>query len=47
MMGLGPEGDGLQRMKDVPEAQAFAVTLERAGGSPTPTLEAMVLMGPV
>jgi anti-sigma-K factor RskA len=47
MMGLGPEGEGLQRMKDVPEAQAFAVTLERAGGSPVPTLEAMVLMGPV
>lgn len=46
VIGLGPD-QGLQRMNDVSEAQAFAVTLERSGGSPTPTLEAMVLMGPV
>lgn len=37
----------LQAMKDVPAAQAFAVTLEKEGGSPTPTLEKMVLMGQV
>jgi len=37
----------LQRMKDVPNAQAFAVTIEQEGGSPTPTLTAMVLMGNV
>ena len=36
---------GLQRMKDIPHAQGFAVTQEQTGGSPTPDLEAMVLMG--
>ena len=35
------------KMKDVPQAQAFAVTVEQLGGSPSPTLEAMVLMGQV
>jgi len=39
------DANGLQRMKDIARAQAFAVTLEKAGGSPTPDLEAMVLMG--
>ncbi|MEP7264079.1 MAG: anti-sigma factor, partial [Bacteroidota bacterium] len=29
---------GLQKMKDITDAQAFAVTLENAGGSPVPTL---------
>jgi anti-sigma-K factor RskA len=37
----------IQQMKDMPEAQAFAVTLENAGGSPSPTMEAMYLMGKV
>ncbi len=41
------DGDHLQRMKDVPMAQAFAVTVETAGGSPTPNLSALVLMGQV
>jgi len=35
----------MQRMKEIPQAQAFAVTLEPAGGNATPTLEAMVVMG--
>jgi anti-sigma-K factor RskA len=34
-------------MKIIPEAQAFAVTLEKKGGSPTPNMEAMYLMGNV
>ncbi len=38
---------GLLRMKDVASADAFAVTLENEGGSPTPTLEAMVATGKV
>ncbi len=42
---LSADADGLQRMKDIPRAQAFAVTLENAGGSPTPDLQALVLMG--
>ncbi len=39
------DANGLQRMKDIPHAQGFAVTQEQTGGSPTPDLEAMVLMG--
>lgn len=34
-----------QKMKSIEHAQAFAVTLEKAGGSPTPTLDAMYVMG--
>jgi len=41
------EMDSLQKMKPVAEAQAFAVTLERMGGSPTPTLESICVMGKV
>lgn len=40
-------GRVLWSMKDVSAAQAFAVTVERSGGSPTPTLETMVLLGQV
>ena len=42
---MSADAQGLQRMKDITRAQAFAVTLEKAGGSPTPDLEALVLMG--
>lgn len=42
---MSADADGLQRMKDVTAAQAFAVTLEKVGGSPTPDLAALVLMG--
>jgi hypothetical protein len=38
-------GDSLQRMKDVASAQAFAVTLEDAGGHPTPNLAMLTVMG--
>jgi anti-sigma-K factor RskA len=37
----------LVAMKEVGNAQAFAVTLEKRGGSISPTMEKMVLMGPV
>lgn len=47
MIALETGVPGLQRMKDIPEAQAFAVTVEKAGGSPTPNLSALVLMGQV
>ncbi len=40
-------GAGIQTMKNIPNAQAFAVTLENKGGSPTPTMEAMYVMGEV
>lgn len=36
---------GIQRVKDIPEADAWAVTLEPKGGSVSPTLEQMYLMG--
>lgn len=45
MMPLAEDGAHLHRMKDIGPAQAFAVTLEKAGGVPAPTLTAMVLMG--
>ena len=45
VMPLVDDGAHLHRMKDVDPAQAFAVTLEKAGGVPSPTLTAMVLMG--
>ena len=35
------------KMKNIPQAQAFAITLEKSGGSPTPTMEAMYVMGKV
>ncbi|UYZ60494.1 anti-sigma factor [Hymenobacter latericus] len=38
-------GDSLQRMKNIINAQAFAVTLEPAGGRPEPTLAALTVMG--
>lgn len=37
----------LLQMRNIPEAQAFAITLEKKGGSPTPTMEAMFVMGKV
>jgi anti-sigma-K factor RskA len=37
----------LHAMKGTTTAQAFAITLEQAGGSPTPTMEAMYVMGKV
>ena len=37
----------LVNMKEIGIAQAFAVTLEQRGGSPTPTMEQMLVMGGV
>lgn len=37
----------LQKMKEINNAQAFAVTLENEGGSPTPTLSTLCLLGNV
>lgn len=36
---------GIQKVKDIPEADAWAVTLEPKGGSVSPTLEKMYLLG--
>jgi anti-sigma-K factor RskA len=35
------DADAVQRLKDVSAAEAFAVTLERKGGSPTPDLNSI------
>ena len=44
MLGMS---DDMQLMKAIGSAQAFAITLEKKGGSPTPTMDAMVVMGKV
>ncbi len=38
---------GLLKVKNIEAADAFAVTLESKGGSPTPTLEQMYILGEV
>jgi anti-sigma-K factor RskA len=35
----------IQKMKSFGAAQAFAITIEKAGGSPAPTMDQMVVMG--
>jgi hypothetical protein len=41
------DGPGLIKMKNVPRAQAFAITLEKKGGSPIPTMEKLYVIGKV
>lgn len=38
-------GDSIQQMKDIASAQAFAVTVENAGGAASPTLSTMTVVG--
>ncbi|GGH77300.1 anti-sigma-K factor RskA [Filimonas zeae] len=38
---------GICKMKNIPSAEAFAITLEQTGGSPVPTLTALYVMGKV
>lgn len=45
--GVIGECNGLCPMKNIPNAQAFAITLEKKGGSSTPTLSAMYVLGEV
>lgn len=44
---VGDCAGALCKMKNIPSAQAFAITLEKTGGSPTPTLTAMLVLGKV
>ncbi|MFN3950811.1 MAG: anti-sigma factor domain-containing protein [Thermaurantimonas sp.] len=37
--------NAVQKMKTIESAQAFAITLEKKGGSPSPTLDAMYVIG--
>ena len=43
--GIFEMAAGIQRVKDIPQADAWAVTLEPKGGSVGPTLEQMYLLG--
>lgn len=45
--GMLEDCEGLCRLKPVQKAQAFAITLEKAGGSPTPTMDQMYVLGNV
>jgi anti-sigma-K factor RskA len=47
MIALNGQTDVLQQMKAIGSAQAFAITLEPAGGSENPTLEQLMVMGEV
>ena len=42
---LAADCEGLCKLKSIPNAQAFAITLEKEGGSPTPTMSEMYVMG--
>jgi anti-sigma-K factor RskA len=44
---IDPSCTSMCKMKNIPKAQAFAITLENAGGSPNPTMEQMFVMGKV
>lgn len=37
----------LCKMKNIPRAQAFAITLEKVGGSPVPTMDQLYVMGSI
>ncbi|MBC7556824.1 MAG: anti-sigma factor [Chryseobacterium sp.] len=41
----GSQPDKIQSMAVIDKAQAFAITLEKSGGSATPTMENMMVMG--
>ena len=43
----GSSADKIQKMKSIENAQAFAITLEKEGGSPTPTMEEMYVIGEI
>lgn len=44
---LSPDCEGVCKMKNIPQAQAFAITLENEGGSPTPNMQEMYVLGKV
>jgi anti-sigma-K factor RskA len=40
-------GMSFVKLKTIPKAEAFAITLEKKGGSKTPTMDSMYVMGRV
>lgn len=47
MIDSGCTGPGVCKIATIEHAEAFAITLEKAGGSPTPTLSEMYVFGKV
>ena len=45
--GMLEDCNGLCKLKNIPKAQAFAITLEKEGGNPTPTMDQMYVLGKV
>jgi anti-sigma-K factor RskA len=45
--GVIGECNGLCKLSNIPKAQAFAITLEKKGGSPVPTMEELHVLGKV
>jgi anti-sigma-K factor RskA len=41
------DGVGMMKMKNIQKAEAFAITLEKRGGSPTPSFDKLYVMGKV
>lgn len=41
------QATSMAAMKNIPAAQGFAITLENTGGSPTPTMTAMYVLGTI
>ena len=44
---LDPKCTSFCKMKNIPRAQAFAITLEKVGGSPVPTMNQLYVMGSI
>jgi anti-sigma-K factor RskA len=44
---LDPNCEGVCKMTTIPQAEAFAITLEDEGGSATPTMKELYVMGKV
>ena len=42
---MKPDDEGMKKMKEIENAQAFAVTLEPRGGSANPTMDQMMVLG--
>jgi anti-sigma-K factor RskA len=47
MIDIDPFDKTLHPMKDIEDAQAFAITLEPKGGSVNPTMSEMYVMGSI
>jgi hypothetical protein len=47
MITWNADGGQLVKMHNMPRAEAFAISLENEGGSPTPTLSAVVALGKI